>query len=65
MEARLSAMLNEKDVMLSAIGHDLKTPRAALRVRIESVEDAAERGKMARTIGKATGLTAILSLPLS
>ena len=63
LEARLSAMLNEKDVMLGAIGHDLKTPLAALRVRIESVADAAERGKMARTIEDITrSLDDILSL---
>ena len=35
MEARIAALLDEKDVMLGAIGHDLKTPLAALRVRIE------------------------------
>jgi signal transduction histidine kinase len=39
MEARIVGLLDEKDVMLGAIGHDLKTPLAALRVRIESVED--------------------------
>lgn len=50
MEARLSAMLDEKDVMLGAIGHDLKTPLAALRVRIEAVEDDTERARMAATI---------------
>jgi signal transduction histidine kinase len=50
MEARISALLHEKDVMLGAIGHDLKTPLAALRVRIESVEDDAERARMAATI---------------
>lgn len=50
MEARIAAMLDEKDVMLGAIGHDLKTPLAALRVRIESVEDDAERNKMAAGI---------------
>lgn len=50
MEARIGAMLAEKDVMLGAIGHDLKTPLAALRVRIESVEDPAQRAKMAATI---------------
>jgi signal transduction histidine kinase len=50
MEARISTMLDEKDVMLGAIGHDLKTPLAALRVRIESVEDDAERARMAATI---------------
>ena len=36
--------------MLGAIGHDLKTPLAALRVRIESVEDEGERARMAATI---------------
>ncbi|MFA7587122.1 MAG: ATP-binding protein [Novosphingobium sp.] len=50
MEDRIADLLNEKDVMLGAIGHDLKTPLAALRVRIESVEDDAERTKMAATI---------------
>ncbi len=50
MEARISALLDEKDVMLGAIGHDLKTPLAALRVRIEAVEDDTERSKMAATI---------------
>lgn len=50
MEARIAGLLDEKDVMLGAIGHDLKTPLAALRVRIESVDDDVERAKMAATI---------------
>ncbi len=50
MEARIGALLDEKDVMLGAIGHDLKTPLAALRVRIEAVDDDAERRRMAATI---------------
>ena len=63
MEERIAALLNEKDVMLGAIGHDLKTPLAALRVRIESVEDPAEREKMARSIEDITrSLDDILSL---
>ncbi|MBN9506709.1 MAG: two-component sensor histidine kinase [Altererythrobacter sp.] len=63
MEARISALLDEKDVMLGAIGHDLKTPLAALRVRIESVEDAGERAKMAASIDDITrSLDDILSL---
>jgi signal transduction histidine kinase len=63
MESRISAMLDEKDVMLGAIGHDLKTPLAALRVRIESVEDDAERSRMAATIEDITRtLDDILSL---
>ncbi len=50
MEARIAALLDEKDVMLGAIGHDLKTPLAALRVRIESVADDAQRKKMVGSI---------------
>ncbi len=63
MEGRIAALLDEKDVMLGAIGHDLKTPLAALRVRIESVADEEQRGRMARTIEDITrSLDDILSL---
>jgi signal transduction histidine kinase len=54
MEARITAMLDEKDFMLGAIGHDLKTPLSALRVRIETVEDAGHRAKMAGSIDDIT-----------
>ncbi len=63
MEARIAALLDEKDVMLGAIGHDLKTPLAALRVRIESVPDDTQRERMAESIGDiAATLDDILSL---
>ncbi|PKP90294.1 MAG: two-component sensor histidine kinase [Alphaproteobacteria bacterium HGW-Alphaproteobacteria-16] len=50
LSQRVTAMLDEKDQMLGAIGHDLRTPLAALRVRIESVEDDEDRARMADTI---------------
>ena len=50
LEGRIVALLDEKNVMLGAIGHDLKTPLSALRVRIECVEDDVERERMAATI---------------
>ena len=50
MEARIAAMLGEKDVMLGAIGHDLKTPLAALRVRVEGVENETARARMVDSI---------------
>jgi len=63
MEDRIVALIAEKDVMLGAIGHDLKTPLAALRVRIESVENDTERRRMAGTIEDIThSLDDILSL---
>jgi signal transduction histidine kinase len=52
LRLRVTAMLDEKDRMLGAIGHDLRTPLAALRVRIESVEDDQDRERMADTIAE-------------
>lgn len=63
MEDRIAALIGEKDVMLGAIGHDLKTPLAGLRIRIESVENPVEREKMATTVEEITRtLDDILSL---
>ncbi len=50
MSARAGAMLAEKDRMLGAIGHDLRTPLASLRIRAESVEPEEERARMIATI---------------
>jgi signal transduction histidine kinase len=52
LQLRVTAMLDEKDRMLGAIGHDLRTPLAALRVRVESVEDETDRTRMAETIAE-------------
>ena len=46
MSTRIAGMIREKDVMLGAIGHDLKTPLAALRVRLETVDDETQRNRM-------------------
>ena len=43
MNGRLAQLLDEKDRMLGAIGHDLRTPLASLRLRIEAMEPEAER----------------------
>lgn len=63
LRERVGGMLDEKDRMLGAIGHDLRTPLAALRVRIESVEDDTDRNRMADTIDEMSRmLDDILSL---
>jgi len=54
MGARVGAMLDEKDRMLGAIGHDLRTPLASLRIRAESIEDEEERGQVIATIEEMT-----------
>jgi signal transduction histidine kinase len=50
MNRRLVSLLDEKDRMLGAIGHDLRTPLASLRIRAEAVEDEEERGRMIATL---------------
>lgn len=61
--ARIAAMLADKDRMLGAVGHDLRTPLASLRVRVEQVEDARLRDKMIASIEEMTAMLAdILAL---
>lgn len=63
MRGRLITMVNDKDRMIGAIGHDLRTPLASLRVRVEQVEDARLRDKMIASIDDmALMLADILSL---
>lgn len=50
MRERLATILTEKDRMLGAIGHDLRTPLASLRLRAETHPEDAERARMAETI---------------
>lgn len=50
MNRRLVSLLDEKDRMLGAIGHDLRTPLASLRIRAEAVEDAEGRERMVATL---------------
>jgi signal transduction histidine kinase len=50
MRTRIAGLLDEKDRMLGAIGHDLRTPLASLRVRAEGMDDDSERERMASTI---------------
>ncbi|PKP97074.1 MAG: two-component sensor histidine kinase [Alphaproteobacteria bacterium HGW-Alphaproteobacteria-13] len=60
---RIAAMLSDKDRMLGALGHDLRTPLASLRVRVEQVEDDRLRDKMIASIEEMTAMLAdILAL---
>lgn len=63
MRQRILSMLTEKDRMLGAVGHDLRTPLASLRVRVEQIDDEGLRDKMVKTIEEmAAMLDDILSL---
>lgn len=56
MGARVGSMIDEKDRMLGAIGHDLRTPLASLRIRAESMEPAEERERMIAIIEEMAAL---------
>lgn len=63
MQQRIRTMLSDKDRMLGAVGHDLRTPLASLRVRVEQIDDERLREHMAATIAEmAMMLDDILSL---
>lgn len=57
LEQRVMAALEEKSMMLGAVGHDLRTPLASLRIRVESVEDDRLRDAM---IASLDGISATL-----
>ena len=64
--SRIVTMLSDKDRMLGAVGHDLRTPLASLRVRVEQVDDDGLRDKMIASIEEMTAmLTDILALARS
>jgi signal transduction histidine kinase len=66
MNERVSKLLEEKDRTLGAIGHDLRTPLASLRIRAESVEPEEDRERMIATIEEMTAtLEDILTLARS
>jgi signal transduction histidine kinase len=50
MNRRTLALLDEKDRMLGAIGHDLRTPLASLRIRAENMGPDGERAKLIATV---------------
>lgn len=63
MGMRVDQLLKEKDVMLGALGHDLRTPLTSLRLRVESMGPEVDRRKAVATIEEASQLVEdILSL---
>ena len=46
MAARIRRFVQDRTELLTAIGHDLRTPITRLKLRCEFVEDEEQRGKM-------------------
>ena len=56
MNYRVAALLAEKDHMLGALSHDLRTPLASLRIRAENIEPEEERSRVIATINDMTAM---------
>jgi signal transduction histidine kinase len=52
MQARLSRFVTERAQVFAALGHDLRSPLTALRVRAEMVEDVETRERLIATIAE-------------
>lgn len=50
MNGRLAGMIADRTRMLAALGHDLRSPITALRLRAEMVDDAETRDRMIATL---------------
>jgi signal transduction histidine kinase len=57
MAARLRRMIEDQRALLSAVGHDLRTPIASLRIRTELVKDPELQTKMRGSIEEMERLT--------
>jgi len=58
MQARLQKYLREREQMLAAVSHDLRTPITRLRLRAEMIEDETLRGKFTHDLTEMESMTA-------
>ena len=58
MQARLQTYLREREQMLAAVSHDLRTPITRLRLRAELIEDESMREKFTRDLSEMETMTA-------
>jgi signal transduction histidine kinase len=56
MQERLTRFVEDRTRMLAAIGHDLRSPLTALRVRTEMVDDEETRDHMVASIAEMQGM---------
>jgi signal transduction histidine kinase len=62
MSDRVTRLLESQRQLLSAVGHDLRTPLAAMRITAEFVEDGEVRERLARNLDELQSMTeAVLS----
>jgi signal transduction histidine kinase len=57
MTARITKTMESQRQLLSAVGHDLRTPLTAMRINLEFVEDAELRDRLASNLNDLQALT--------
>lgn len=57
MQARIQTYLREREQMLAAVSHDLRTPITRLRLRAELISDETLRAKFARDLAEMEAMT--------
>ncbi len=62
MQARIREQVAQRSRMLAAVSHDLRTPIARVKLRVEQVEDANLRGRIEQDLGE---MIAMLDATLS
>jgi signal transduction histidine kinase len=58
MQARLQSYIGERERMLAAVSHDLRTPITRMRLRAEQVQDAALRERFDKDLAEMEAMTA-------
>jgi signal transduction histidine kinase len=57
MSQRLLSTLDSQRAMMAAIAHDLRTPIASLRLRVEFVQDEEAKARLLETLGEMQAMT--------
>jgi signal transduction histidine kinase len=52
MQQRIRQQLEQRDQFVAAVSHDLRTPLTRLALRVESLQDPAERARFGKDIGE-------------
>lgn len=60
MQARIARLISDRTQALAAVGHDLRTPLARLKLRTEAIEDAEARAAVEADIAEMDGMVASL-----
>ena len=60
MQARIARLISDRTQALAAVGHDLRTPLARLKLRTEAIEDAEARAAVEADIAEMDAMVASL-----